>query len=557
MQLPKHFVKAEYSKTGVRQYDNNPFIEALPPIILSVKQAGSSLKGQVEFEPSDRLAPPKARMHMVVSLLDDYFQPLSQHILLEERLGMMIRRGYVGRNLNDGSLNQKLQEGYELIKSGESSSVNFATEKTTARSMSLIGISGGGKSSSLSRILETYPQVIYHESTNFIQISYLKIECPSNGDLESLCLNFFSAVDSILETDYERRYANRRLSVPKMLALMRQTANNRAIGVLVIDEIQRLSQVRSGGKEQMLEFFVELVNQVGIPVVLVGTPKARPIFELELQSGRRSAGIGSIYWETIQKKTEKKGYGLVDNPNWIAFTNSLWKYQWLKHGDDPLTDEIRDCWYDLSQGVLDIVVKLFVLAQLRAIANKRERITVGILKSVYDQELKPVQPMLDALRSGNADMIVKYSDLRVLDLEKRLIELGSQIMSSAQKEEEGFFGGNNEALKLFNLMLQLDGSYEKTILVALIKRMFKESPKLSFTEMLPSLINWYKEYTVEEKVNKKVTRINTVKRKDWYDLEKEDLRYLFDYSESEGLNFNDNLEQRGLFFNLEDWAANY
>ena len=154
-------------------------------------------------------------------------------------------------------------------------------------------------------------------------------------------------------------------------------------------------------------------------------------------------------------------------------------------------------------------------------------------------------------------MIVKYSDLRVLDLEKRLIELGSQIMSSAQKEEEVLFGGNNEALKLFNLMLQLDGSYEKTILVALIKRMFKESPELSFTEMLPSLINWYKEYTVEEKVNQKVSRINTVKRKDWYDLEKEDLRYLFDYSESEGLNFNENLEQRGLFFNLEDWAANY
>ena len=106
-------------------------------------------------------------------------------------------------------------------------------------------------------------------------------------------------------------------------------------------------------------------------------------------------------------------------------------------------------------------------------------------------------------------------------------------------------------------MLQLDGNYDKTILVALIKRMFKESPELSFTEMLPSMINWYKEYTAEEKVNKKVSKINTVKRKDWYDLDKEDLRYLFDYSESEGLNLSDNLEQRGLFFNLEDWAANY
>jgi len=298
MEQPNHFVIASYQTTGIKRYDGNPFIEALPPI-LSVAQAGNSIKGKVDFHPSDRLSSPKSRMHMVVSLLDDYFQPLSQHVLLQEKIDMMLRMGYVGRNISDGSLNRKLQEGYDLIKSGGEITANFSVEKTTARSMSLVGISGSGKTSSLVRVLETYPQVIYHEQQNFFQVTYLKIECPSNGDLESLCLNFFSAVDGVLGTDYERRYAKQRLSVPKMLALMRQTANNRAIGILVIDEIQRLSQVRSGGKEQMLEFFVELVNTVGIPIVLVGTPKARPIFELELQSGRRSAGLGSIYWETI------------------------------------------------------------------------------------------------------------------------------------------------------------------------------------------------------------------------------------------------------------------
>ncbi|WP_445947316.1 ATP-binding protein, partial [Shewanella sp.] len=409
MEQPNHFVIASYQPTGIKRYDGNPFIEALPPI-LSVAQAGNSIKGKVDFHPSDRLSSPKSRMHMVVSLLDDYFQPLSQHVLLQEKIDMMLRMGYVGRNISDGSLNRKLQEGYDLIKSGGEITANFSVEKTTARSMSLVGISGSGKTSSLVRVLETYPQVIYHEQQNFFQVTYLKIECPSNGDLESLCLNFFSAVDGVLGTDYERRYAKQRLSVPKMLALMRQTANNRAIGILVIDEIQRLSQVRSGGKEQMLEFFVELVNTVGIPIVLVGTPKARPIFELELQSGRRSAGLGSIYWETIQQNVAKSS-GKEPNLNWTRFSDNLWKYQWLKHGDDPLTDEIRDCWYDLSQGVLDIVVKLFVLAQLRAIANKKERITVGILKSVYKQEFKPVHPMLDALRSGDADKIVKYSDM--------------------------------------------------------------------------------------------------------------------------------------------------
>ena len=102
-------------------------------------------------------------MHMVVSLLDDYFQPLSQHVQLQEKIDMMLRMGYVGRNISDGSLNRKLQEGYELIKSGGEATANFSIEKTTARSMSLVGISGSGKTSSLVRVLETYPQVIYHE----------------------------------------------------------------------------------------------------------------------------------------------------------------------------------------------------------------------------------------------------------------------------------------------------------------------------------------------------------------------------------------------------------
>lgn len=552
MEQPNHFVTASYQSTGVKRYDGNPFIEALPPI-LSVAQAAKSIKGHVEFHPSDRLADPKSRMHMVVSLLDDYFQPLSQHVQLQEKIDMMLRMGYVGRNISDGSLNRKLQEGYELIKSGGAGTVNFSVEKTTARSMSLVGISGSGKTSSLERVLETYPQVIYHEQHNFFQITYLRIECPSNGDLESLCLNFFSAVDGVLGTDYERRYARQRLSVPKMLALMRQTANNRAIGLLVIDEIQRLSQVRSGGKEQMLEFFVELVNTVGIPIVLVGTPKARPIFELELQSGRRSAGLGSIYWETIpQYVTGSSGKKL--NVNWKRFSDKLWKYQWLKHGDDPLTDEIRDCWYDLSQGVLDIVVKLFVLTQLRAIANKKERITVGILHSVYKQELKPVHPMLDALRSGDADKIVKYSDMRVVDLDKRIIQLGAEILAVVQKQEEKLFGGNQDALRLYNVILQIEESFDEQIIAQLVERVFKEQPDLSLHEMIPVLVEWYK--AGEKQTNRKKSK-NKVKEKDWLDLDVDDLRYQFAYCKEEKLSLVERLEQNGEMFDLEGWAAGF
>ena len=51
---------------------------------------------------------------------------------------------------------------------------------------------------------------------------------------------------------------------------MSQIANVHAIGVLIIDEIQHLSMSKSGGVEKMLNFFVTLVNVIGLPVVMIG-----------------------------------------------------------------------------------------------------------------------------------------------------------------------------------------------------------------------------------------------------------------------------------------------
>lgn len=49
---------------------------------------------------------------------------------------------------------------------------------------------------------------------------------------------------------------------------MALVAANHHLGVLVIDEIQRLNLAKSGGAEKMLNFFTQLVNSVGVPVVI-------------------------------------------------------------------------------------------------------------------------------------------------------------------------------------------------------------------------------------------------------------------------------------------------
>ncbi|MEK5749981.1 ATP-binding protein, partial [Acinetobacter nosocomialis] len=87
----------------------------------------------------------------------------------------------------------------------------------TALSYSLIGCSGSGKSTTLHRILNLYPQVIYHEKYNFMQLVYLKIDCPHDGSLKNLCLHFFKAIDVALGTDFERKVALKRLGIEALL----------------------------------------------------------------------------------------------------------------------------------------------------------------------------------------------------------------------------------------------------------------------------------------------------------------------------------------------------
>jgi hypothetical protein len=394
-----------------------------------------------------------------------------------------------------------------------------------------------------------YPQVIFHEKYNFTQLAYLKVDCPHDGSLKNLCIQFFRAMDQVLHTDYETKYTRKRHGIDTLLAMMSQVANAHAIGVLVIDEIQHLSRKRSGGVEKMLNFFVTLVNVIGLPVVFVGTPKARPIFEKDLRSGRRGAGFGSLLWEpmTAPPSVVDHATGKPRKTEWMAFTDKLWSYQWLQQGGESLSEEVRACWYDLSQGVIDIVVKLFVLAQLRAIATGVERITTGLLEKVYEDELKPVHPMLAALRSGDPDRIAAFSDLIVPDIENKLLRLSASIgVKEINDSAKTGFEGNPKTQRLYNLLVAMD--CEQSTITPLVRRVVQEYPELATKDMVAMALSWYESDELpREKPRKNRTAIP---RKKWHTLESKDLRFMYSQADAD---MYGHLKRSSVIFNMEDW----
>lgn len=531
-------LEAQYIVGQIERYKNNPFIEALP-LILEPQSFINILSGKVEFSESDKNASASLRSHMLVGLMNNFFQPITRHVQLENKISILLREGYVGRNINDDNLIKKLQEGYQAIQNGEMASFSFKQRESTASSLAFIGCSGSGKTTTINRILATYPQCIYHPKHNFTQIVYLKIDCPHDGSLKSLCMHFFRAIDKVLGTNYEKKYGQKRHSIETLLPIMAQLSNFHAIGLLIIDEIQHLSIGKSGGAEKMLNFFVTLVNTINLPIIMIGTPKARFIFEGDFRSARRGAGLGSIFWEQMKSEDNTiTSDRRIIKSEWNAFTDKLWKYQWLKKADITLSEEIRKKWYELSQGILDIVVKLFVLAQFRAIDSGLERITVKVLEKTYEEDLKPIHPMIRALQSRNANRIAEYSDLVIPDIDHKILILQEKVTQKFEEvDDEAIYQGHEPSIRLHRLLK--DVGYNSALLPSVVTQIFKDFPGIELAKALPiamQLLNEDKEILLNnsdilaKKSKSKSSKSNKAKSipiKNWHTLDTADLRFQY------------------------------
>lgn len=89
----------------------NPFIEALPPIQEPFEDT-KILISKVTPTLDDLKQKRVIRAHNIHQITGSFFQPLAMHMLLSERISLMIRGGYVGRNPNTGKLQQHLQNGF-------------------------------------------------------------------------------------------------------------------------------------------------------------------------------------------------------------------------------------------------------------------------------------------------------------------------------------------------------------------------------------------------------------------------------------------------------------
>lgn len=463
-------VEAIYSRQELKEYSNNPLIEALPPI-WSFEQVEELLHFYPEHTETELYYEPHIRFHCVQRLFS-YFQPWGTHFDIEQRISRVIRQGYISRNPLMQNYAGDLQKIYQMIKDGNYEFKNSELSKPSSSGFTIIGFSGMGKSSAVENVLTRYPQIIMHEKYHDLdfdhkQLVWLKLDCPYDGGVKGLCADFFLEFDKLMgDTTYGKFAAGRNTTTATMIPRMAQIARRHSLGLLVIDEIQQLSVAKSGGQEKMLNFFVNLVNTIGIPVILIGTTKAMSVLQSEFRQARRGSGHqGDLVWENLKK-----------DEAWDLLVEGMWNYQWTQH-KCKLTKELKDTLYEESQGIVDIAVKLYAMVQMRAIATAGESITPSLIKKIAEDNLKLVKPMLDALKSGNVQEISKYGDITPLGIEefreKQLKELNLNMLIKQKKQQKVKQENENDkvfeevVLKLVDL--NIDPSKAKNITSNVIK----------------------------------------------------------------------------------------
>lgn len=510
--MKKNFhVEAIYNEQIIDEYSGNPFIESLP-LINSKSDVINMISCYPKFDEKEREYESHIRLHLVQRIFL-YFQVLPCHLDLEAKISRIIRGGYISRNPITPDYVRSFNNGYKDIQRGNLNYNNTDNFVTTSSGFSLIGVSGMGKSTIISKLLNLMPEVIVHSEYKgkpftMTQLTYLKLDCPYDGSLKALCLEYFSKVDSILGSNYFQKYHLARLSANAMLPIINQISRSVGLGIIIVDEIQNLSLSKGGGSEKMLNYFVSLIN-LSIPVVLVGTPKAMPILQSEFRQARR--GQGDMVWDRLKK-----------DELWNLLIEGLWDYQWVKK-PQKISQEFLDVLYEESQGIIDIAVKIFFMAQVRAISSRKEIITSALIKKVADENLKLVKPMLQALKSGRN--MSTYNDIMVLDVsnfidnEQKQIDLNGSVdefkrVKEAKKKIPYFNKKEEVVIKLLDLGFQEDE----------INRYIEQIPDLEETDinnLTRTLLNLLMKTGNKNGIEKK-----EVKRKKMILKDENDIRFI-------------------------------
>lgn len=379
-------VEARYIEQKEIMHQGNDLIEALPRMKNDIESI-EDFEYFPFYDEKECLYSDKERALAIMRL--DHFRIAREYTaLLDDCIAIALRRCYVSRKKFNLESMECLLETGKFYRDCEYRKI----EGSKVQGFTLIGVSGGGKSTSISSALAYYPQVIVHEEADnrAIQIVYLKVECPADGSIKAFYDSCFSEFEEVLGAEIPG--VKRSKTTDSKALLFKKLALRYNLGLLVIEEIQNLSIKR----EDTMNQFLTLTNDTQIPIVFVGTYKAcNRVFDIDFRLGRRGGA-------NIEVKR------FIQGDYWDYLMSNMWKYQWVKVFV-PLTPELSELFYSETGGIIDRVINLFQMVQLDAIQSGVEKITKSGIKNISKKYFSTTRKMIHTI--DNFEDRMRYEDI--------------------------------------------------------------------------------------------------------------------------------------------------
>lgn len=346
-------------------------LKLIPPMLTGA-ELHQALAVNPEYDPAIRQASAAERLVALNTLYDIYY-PFSVSSTVYTKLYLSMIRS-LKRKTGKLAVQQRNANYFGKQQSyfGISNSDSF----------SIVGMSGAGKSSAISRAIALMEgdRVITLDSPYCKILPVLVVQTPFDCSTKSLFLSILKAIDDALDTTYYQSASKGRASTPVLLSMVCNACAH--ISVLIVDELQNVANSRNGAS--LIGSLIQLVNSCPVSTIFVATNEVLPVLEQDYKLARRALGIqvGEIPFDA----------------DFVGFCETLYRYNYVS-GEMVLTDGIIQWIYAHSGcGNVAAVVSILQAAQEIAILDGTETVTIETLNKAYSQRLGLLHSHIDLAR---------------------------------------------------------------------------------------------------------------------------------------------------------------
>lgn len=301
---------------------------------------------------------------MALSELHKIFLPSQMSLEIYSKLYLALLRSL--QKKTGKQMVQQQNENYKAIRQMDYTGILGGSDSFT-----IIGTSGIGKSSAISRAID----LISANGIIFVKKPYMQIiptvvvQCPFDSSVKGLLLEILRKVDEYLDTKYYQNALRVRATTDMLIGSVSQVALNH-IGLLVVDEIQNVVNNKHG--KSLVGMLTQLINNSGISICMVGTPESTLFFEQAMQLARRSLGL--------------QYNALPYDQYFYYFCEIVFSYQYVRF-PTVFSEGIAEWLYEHSSGIISVVISLIHDAQEIAILNGTEALNMDSLNEAYQKRL--------------------------------------------------------------------------------------------------------------------------------------------------------------------------